>query len=383
MTPLSRRSALLMGLATPALLSACATPSMGPADPSGRADPEMRALLESLAALNPRPIETLTAAEARRQPTLADAAVRLARQQGKPTAPRELPLVRDLTIPGPGGPLNARVYSPAQVPAMPNQAPLPLIVYFHGGGWVIADLDVYDTSCRALAADSNAVVLSVNYRRGPESKFPAAHDDAYATYVWAVQNAATLGAMPNKVAIVGESAGGNLAIATAITTKVNNAPMPVALGLVYPVAGTDLTTPSYVTYANAKPLNRPMIEWFVRNYTNGGTDLQDPRLDVYGRADLRGLPRTVIVNAEIDPLADDGARLEEKLRAAGVPTARRVFPGVTHEFFGADAVLSKAKEAQTFLAAELRAVFLSPVSNGPAPPAPRGRRIIRAGQPRN
>ena len=227
MTPLSRRSALFLGLGMPALLSACANtsaPPTGPADPSGLADPEMRALLESLASLNPKPVETLSPLEARLQPGLGDAVKNLLRQTGKSTDPRPLPLVRDISIPGPGGALPARVYSSAQIPERRGQKPLPLIVYFHGGGWVLGNLDTYDSSCRALSADANAVVVSVDYRKAPENKFPAAHDDAYAAYVWAVRNATVLGADPNKVAIVGESAGGNLALATDLRRDV------VALG---------------------------------------------------------------------------------------------------------------------------------------------------------
>ena len=374
MTPLSRRSALFLGLGMPALLSACAStsaPPAGPADPTGLADPEMKALLESLASLNPKPVETLSPLEARLQPGLSDAVKRLLLQNGKSTDPRPLPLVRDISIPGPGGALPARVYSSAQLPERRGQKPLPLIVYFHGGGWVLADLDTYDSSCRALSADANAVVVSVDYRKAPENKFPAAHDDAYAAYVWAVRNATVLGADPNKVAIVGESAGGNLALATALAAHAGNAPKPMAVGAIYPVAGTD-QTPSYKQFANAKPLGTPALLWFLGQYTNGGSNLQDPRLNIYGKADLRGLPRTIIVNAQIDPLADDGARLEEAMRRANAPVERQVYPGVTHEFFGADAVLSKAKEAQTYLAGRLREVFLDTPAPA-APPAPRGR----------
>ncbi|UFN50767.1 alpha/beta hydrolase [Roseomonas sp. OT10] len=377
MNALSRRSALLLGLGTPALLAACATPMpTTPPDPSGLADPEMLSLLQSLASLGGQPIETLTPPEARRQPTLADAVKKRLTELGRPTTPRPLPLVKDTMVPGPGGPLMARVYSPAQIPMMPGQLPLPLIVYYHGGGWVIADIDVYDASCRALAADTGAVVLAVHYRQGPETKFPGAHDDAYAAYVWAMRNAGELGADPSRIALVGESAGGNLAIATALSAKATGVTLPRALGLVYPVAGTDLTTPSYQRFANAKPLNKPMVEWFVRHYTNSPADLQDPRLNVYAGADLRGLPPTVIVNAQIDPLADDGLRLAQALQRANVPVARQEYAGVTHEFFGADAVLSKAGEAQRWLAGELRRVLLTPAPVEPQP-AMRRRRPVR------
>ena len=154
MASMTRRAALLMSMGG---LAACATtppPSPIIADPTGRADPEMLQILQSMASLGGKPIETLSPPEARRQPTMADAVQNLLRSRGQPTTPRPVPVVRNITVPGPGGPLNARVY----VPADPAAGPLPLIVYFHGGGWVIADLDVYDSSARALAVESNAVV---------------------------------------------------------------------------------------------------------------------------------------------------------------------------------------------------------------------------------
>ncbi len=359
MAAFSRRAALLMSVGG---LVACATEvPTTPPDPTGRADPEMKALLESLASLKPLPLETLTAAQARRQPGMTDAVKARLRTLGRPVTPRPLPFTRDFEIPGPGGPLAARVYSPAPNPRPANAPLLPLIVYFHGGGWVIADLETYDSSCRALAADCGAVVLSVHYRQGPEVKFPGAHDDAYAAYVWGVQNAAVMGADPSRVAVVGESAGGNLAINVAMAAREARAPLPVAVGLIYPVAGTDNTTPSYRANVNAKPLNPAVLKWMLDNYTRSPADLQDPRLAVYGRAELRGLPKAIIVTAEIDPLHDDGIRLAERLREAGVTVVARDYPGVTHEFFGADpATLSKAGDAQRFVAGELRAAFLRP-----------------------
>ena len=384
MTMLSRRASLLLpfGLAA---LSACATDvsPMPPADPTGRADPEMRALLEAFASLNPKPIETLTPAEARRQPTMADAVKARARMMGLPVAPRPIPQVRDITIPGAAGsagPMTARVYVPQAAPARGQPLPrLPMIVYFHGGGFVIADLDVYDSSPRALAAETGAIVISVHYRQGPENRFPAAHNDAYAAYIWAVQNAAQLGGDLSRVAVVGESAGGNLAINVAMMAREARAPLPVAMGLIYPVAGTDMTTPSYRANAMAKPLNAAMMKWFFDNYgTGAASEKTDPRLNVVGNAELRGLPKAVIVTAEIDPLNSEGKMLGEQLRAAGVQVAERDYMGVTHEFFGVDPqVLSKAGDAQRFVAAELKSAFAAPA---PAVVAPRRqtRRMPRA-----
>ena len=356
MPDLSRRAALLLSVGA---VAACASEvPMPPPDP--RADPEMRALLQSLASLRPLPLQTLTPAQARRQPGMTDAVKARLRELGRPNAPRPLPFTRDLEIPGPGGPLMARVYSPAPNPRPANAPLIPLIVYFHGGGWVISDIDTYDSSCRALAADSGAVVLAVHYRQGPEVKFPGAHDDAYAAYIWAVQNAAVMGADLSRVAVVGESAGGNLAINVAMAAREARAPLPVAMGLIYPVAGTE-PTPSYQANMTAKPLDPAVLKWMLDNYTRGPADLQDPRLAVYSRAELRGLPKAIIVTAEIDPLRDDGIRLAARLREAGVTVVERDYQGVTHEFFGADpAVLSKAGDAQRFVAGELRAAFMHP-----------------------
>lgn len=350
-------------LAMPALLAACASSP----DPSGEADQEMRALLESLARLNPKPIESLDAAEARRQPGMKDAVAARLREQGRPPASREMAHVQDLVIPTPmGGSLPARLYVPA---GAGMQGRNPLVVYFHGGGWVIAGLDAYDASARAIAAESGAVVLAAHYRQGPETRFPGAHEDAVSAWRWAAAHAAQLGGDPRHMAVVGESAGGNLAVNTAIAARDQGLPRPVAIGAIYPVAGVDMETPSYARYANAKPLGKPMMQWFLRNYTRGGRDLQDPRLDLVRRANLAGLPRTLIINAQIDPLQDDGARLEEAMTRAGSPVRRIVHAGMTHEFFGADAVLERARLAQRELGQELREAFAA-VPEPVVPPPP-------------
>ncbi|MBP0492288.1 alpha/beta hydrolase [Roseomonas sp. SG15] len=375
MNNLSRRGALMLPLGLAAFTSACVQPPSGtmmPADPSGRADPEMRALLETLARLNPQPIETLSAADARRQPSLADAVKARALELSNTNPMRVIGSQQDMTLNTVPNPLIARLYRPV----VNYSGPVPLIVYFHGGGWVIANIDTYDESARALCVESGAMVLSINYRQGPEVRFPGAHDDANVAYAWAVRNAASINADPNKIAIAGESAGGNLAINAAIYARDAGLPAPKVVASIYPVGGVDLNTPSYQQFANAKPLNKPMIEWFVRNYTRSPQDLQDPRMDLIGKADLSRLPPVILVNAEIDPLADDGVRLERKFRAAGTPVIQRTYPGVTHEFFGADPVLTKAKEAQSFVGAEIRRAFDAPALP-PAGPVPRGRQPMR------
>ena len=331
-----------------------------PPTPAGQVnvpvDADMLAVLERLNVLVPAPIETVDPATARQFPTPADAANEVARRTniaglGEPSQTGMGVAVRDTSIPGPAGPLPVRVYRPQGA-----TGPLPVIVYFHGGGWVIADRNVYDGGARGLAKNANAVVMSVEYRRAPEARFPAAHDDALAAYRWASQNAASIGGDARRLALAGESAGGNLAVATAVAARDARLPAPRHIVAVYPVAQTDTTTPSYAQYALSKPLSRGMIGWFVGYTVRTPADLQDPRLKLTA-ANLRGLAPVTIVNAEIDVLRDDGAQLEQALRGAGVSVERRLYPGVTHEFFGMAPVVAKAAQAQQYAGARLRAAF--------------------------
>lgn len=311
----------------------------------------MQAVLDELQALGGKPITTLRPAEARRQPTPADAAKRLMLKQGKPATPDPAVASMDRTIPGPAGALPVRIYTPRG-----GAGRLPVVVYYHGGGWVIADRNVYDAGARAISKLANAIVVSVDYRQGPEHRFPAAHDDAIATYAWVVENAASIGGDPARVALAGESAGGGLAVATAIAARDRQMPAPSAVIAVYPIAGTDTTTPAYVENAQAKPLSRAMMSWFFQNYLDGPQDRDDPRLNLVA-ADLRGLPPTTIINAQIDPLRSDGELLAERLRAAGVEVQQRTWNGVTHEFFGMGAVLDEALQAQQWAADALKRAF--------------------------
>lgn len=311
----------------------------------------MQAVLDQLASMGGKPIATLTAQEARQQPTPTDAVMALLVKQGKDTAPTALvPSVTsvDRTIPGPGGPLPIRIYTPS------GTGPFPVIVYYHGGGWVIANKDVYDGGARSIAKNANAIVVSVDYRLAPEHKFPAQHDDALATYRWALANAASIHGDPKRMALAGESAGGNLAVATAIAVRDAKLTMPKAVVSVYPIAQPDTTTASYTEEANAKPLNRAMMAWFFKQTVRTPADEMDPRINLV-KANLAGLPPVTIINAQIDPLRDDGAMLEQALKSAGVDVERRVYPGVTHEFFGMGAVVDQAKQAEQYAGDRLKA----------------------------
>ena len=316
-----------------------------------KADADMQSVLDALASLNGKPIETLEPAEARKQPTPTDAVMAVLKQQGKDTSPTALvPGVSsvDSTIPGPGGSLPVRIYTPA------GAGPFPVIVYYHGGGWVLADKNVYDGGARGLSKEANAVVVSVDYRLAPESKFPAQHDDAVATYKWAAQNAASIKGDPTRLALAGESAGGNLALATAIAARDQNLTKPMHVLAVYPIAqATNLSTPSYIDSAQAKPLNKPMMEWFAKHVLGNPNDKNDPRIDLI-HANLKGLPPVTLISARIDPLRSDADMLEASLRKAGGKVTHKTYEGVTHEFFGMAAVVAKAKEAQHLAGAELK-----------------------------
>ncbi len=329
-------------------------PSAGLQATIARARPDMAAVLTQLGELGVQPVENLTVERARDQPTPADAVRRVLEGRGQPTAPRPMAEVRPVPIPGPGGvAIPARLYIP-QTAATGRGGAMPLIVYWHGGGWVIADLDTYDASARALAAESGAMVLSAHYRQAPEHRFPAAHEDAVTAWRWAAANARRLGADPARMAVAGESAGGNLAINTAIAARDARLPMPVHMALIYPVAGTDTNTPSYRENTAAVPHSRAGMVWFVERVTRSPADLQDPRLDLVGRADLRGLPPATIATAEIDPLRSDGEALAGRLSAAGVPVEQRNWPGATHEFFGMAPAVSAAADAQAWVGERLR-----------------------------
>ena len=316
---------------------------------AGKADADMQAVLDKLASLGGKPIESLSPADARLQPTPADAVKALMTEKG--IAADATVTTKDVTYPTAGGVQKARVYMPAGVAAN-----APVVLYIHGGGWVIADLDVYDSSPRALAKATGAIVVSIEYRHAPEAKFPAAHDDANAAYQWVLKNAAGWGGDPKKIAVVGESAGGNMAVNVAIAARDKGWPAPLAVVAVYPVADSNMATSSKVAKATAKPLNTPMLAWFFGHTLSNPAQATDPRLNLVG-ADLKNLPPTTIILAEIDPLHDDGVNLADKLKAAGVAVDLKEYAGVTHEFFGMGTVVADAKDAEDFAAAKLKGAF--------------------------
>ncbi len=320
-----------------------------------RADKDMAAVLTEFEDLKPKPIISLSAEEARAQPTPADAVTALLQERKKSTVPLSIGKTENRTIPGAGGDIPIRIYTPQ------GHGPFPVIVYFHGGGWVIATIDTYDSSARALAKAADAIVVSVEYRKAPEHKFPAAHEDAYAAYQWVLRNADGFGGDPSMVAVAGESAGGNLAAAVCLMARARGELLPVHQALIYPVAGYDFSTPSYRENAQAKPLDKSMMMWFFEKYLREPADGKNPWIDLVNTPNVSGLPPATIITAEIDPLRSEGKRYAERLLEAGVPVAYRNFKGVTHEFFGMGAVVSDARRAVRLVANGMNGSFDDPV----------------------
>ena len=321
-----------------------------------QANPQMSAVLEKLDKLGAKPLGSQTAVDTRRGPSPADAVKAILADQGKdPAALMAQMNVKtvEMSYPTAGGVQKVRIYTPS----VANQPVLPVIVYFHGGGWVIADLDTYDASARGLAQKTGAIVASVEYRHAPEHRFPAAHDDSIAAYRWVIQNASSFGGDPRQLAVAGESAGGNLAMNVAIAARDQKLQAPLHVLLVYPVAGTDMTTPSYKINENAAPLSKRAMAWFVSQVLAKPSDASDARLDLVGKANVAGLPPTTVIAAEIDPLMSEGKALADKLAKAGVVMSYTAFAGVTHEFFGMAAVVGDADVAQNLAAKQLRDAF--------------------------
>lgn len=314
-------------------------------------NPQMREVIEAHQMTPVPSVEKLPAKMARMGPTPATAATAVAKKRGLGTAPEAVGFVEDTKIPAPGGDLPARIYTPD------GSGPFPVLVYFHGGGWVIADLDTYDASARALTNAARCIVVSVHYRQAPEHKFPAAAEDADFAFQWVQRNAMSFNGDPDRVAVGGESAGGNLATGVALQARERGGPMPIHQLLVYPVTVHAFDSPSYQQYADAQPLNAPMMHWFWEQYLENDADRQSPLASPLLAADLSGLPPATVILAEIDPLRSEGEAYAVRLQEAGVPTTMTTYPGVTHEFFGMTAVVDEAKRAVAEAAAGLTQSF--------------------------
>lgn len=331
-------------------------------DGSGLLNPQAQAVVNALAELRPKPLELLEPEQARRQPAVVDAVNRLLEDRDEDVLPPFVARVEDTTIITTSGELTVRIYEadPDTTGRSSHGLRLkPVVMYVHGGGWVTGDIYSSDTSPRSLALLVDAVVISVEYRKAPEHRFPAAHDDVLAALVWLQENATTIGADPSRIAIVGESAGANMAVAACLGVIRSGAPVPLAQIIVYPVTSLDRDWPSYREHADAKPLHTAMLDWFTGHLLADPGDADD-RLDLLTApdSDLARLPPTLIITAERDPLHDQGVALADRLKQLGVPTALREYRGVPHEFFGMSRVLDEACDAQAATAELLVSAFL-------------------------
>lgn len=320
-------------------------------------DRDMAALLDFHETLRPLRFTPRTDVDAaRRGPALGDA-LRLIGAQATAAAQACARVeVRDLRIDGAAGTLPARVYVPT---SHTSDMPLPLVLYFHGGGWVLGGIDKDDASCRAIATQAGAIVVSAAYRLAPEHRFPAAWEDALAAWLWVREHAASLQADRARVALAGEGAGANLALATAMTAHAQGLPVPAHVLAICPVAQTGTNTASYLENAVARPLGRAAMAWCFDRLVRQPEDLKDPRLQLCG-ADLGGLPPVTLISARLDPLRADAQRLHDALVRAMVPVAWQEYQGVTHGFFGAGAVVEKARHAQQFAGQRLAQALARP-----------------------
>ena len=256
--------------------------------------------------------------------------------------------VRDATIAGPAGPVPVRVYRPVDA-----KAAQPALVFYHGGGHVVGSLDSYDSLCRQLAVQAGWTVVSVDYRLAPEHRFPAAVDDALAAYAELSRDASAWGLDPQRLAIGGDSAGGNLAAVVAVLARDAGLPAPVHQLLVYPATAAYPDSPSQLAFAEGHVLTRRLILWFHEHYLSYA-DHTDPRWAPLLFPDLASLPPATVILAECDPLRDEGIAYARRLAEAGNDVTLRVYSGTTHPFFSWSGAVDKARDAVTFAASALR-----------------------------
>ena len=259
--------------------------------------------------------------------------------------------VRDLSIDGAAGPLAARHYSPTE-----GRGPRPLIVFFHGGGFVVGDLDTHDAPCRLLCRHSGAHVLAVDYRLAPEHPFPAAVEDGRAAFRWAVEHAAELGADPARVAVAGDSAGGTISAVISWQAATGDGSAPVLQVLLYPATESEKSSHSRELFADGFLLTRDLLDWFTEQYVSGA-DTTDPRLSVSRAGSLEGVAPALIVTAGFDPLRDEGEAYAESLRAAGVTVTARRFGGLVHGFCNTIGTSKSSRDALIEVSGATRALL--------------------------
>ena len=265
--------------------------------------------------------------------------------------PEPIHRVEDRRIPGPAGDIPIRIYTPE------GDAPLPLLVFFHGGGWVIGSIATHDALCRQLANAAGCIVVSVDYRLAPEHAFPAAAEDAYAATRWVGENARTIGGDAARIAVGGDSAGGNLTAVVALMARDRGGPRLVFQLLVYPVTDAPSDNASYRENGKDYFLTTAQMDWFWKLYAGSAPNLDDPYLCPLRAKNLDRLPPALVVTAEHDPLRDEGEAYARRLDQAGVSARAKRYAGVFHGFFAMAQLLGRAREATDDATAALRSAF--------------------------
>ena len=265
--------------------------------------------------------------------------------------PAEIGAVRDINAEGPGGPIPLRVYRPAGVP--PGTA-LPVLVYYHGGGWVIGDLDTHDVQCRQITAEAGITVVAVDYRLAPEHKFPAAADDAWAATRWVVAHAGELGVDAGRLAVAGDSAGGNLAAVVALMARDAGGPAIALQVLIYPVTDVGAESQSYSDFAEGYMLTRDGMRWFTNHYLKSPAEAKDWRVSPLRAASLAKLPPALVITAGFDPLRDEGAAFARRLTEAGVQVDYVNYGGMIHGFMPMGRLIATGSRATSHVAVSLR-----------------------------
>ncbi len=262
-----------------------------------------------------------------------------------------LPSVEDRGIPGPAGEIPVRIYRPEA------GGTLPALVYFHGGGWVIGSLDTHDASCRELASQTGCVVVSVDYRLAPEHRYPAAAEDCFAAVRWVADHAAELGVDPARLAVGGDSAGGNLSAVVSLLARDRSGPALRFQLLVYPVTDCDFSRPSYLRNASGLLLERDTMLWFWDHYVPDAARRREPHCAPLHAESLAGLPPALVITAEYDPLLDEGEAYVRRLEEAGVPTTCTRYDGMVHGFFAMGMLAQGARDAVAQASEALRKSF--------------------------
>jgi len=305
-------------------------------------DPQAKTLLDQIASVNGPKLHTLSAPDARR--------VTGSMFQAPPEKIEKVFKIENRKIPGPAGSIPIRVYTPE------GPGPFPVLVFFHGGGWVICDLDSHDAPCLLLTNKAGCVTVSVDYRLAPEHKFPAGVEDCFAATKWVAEHAKELNVDANRLAVGGDSAGGNLSAVISQLARDAGGPKIALQLLIYPATEAELDTQSHKTFTDYF-LTRDDILWFWAHYLRGPADRKDPRVAPALAKSFKGLPPALIITAEFDPLRDEGEAYGEKLRAAGVPVTISRYEGMIHGFVSMSDVLDKGKQAIDESAAALRKAF--------------------------